>query len=223
MEIVKFLEWILIPSLVVVIGYFTSKITSHREIRYLISFLILLLAFITDLQSFSFSSYYGDLIFSIIVSSVFSDIVWRFYKRKNKILKVGALTVGVILFASEYHDWILSGPINIDKITKDNILSYSKKGDKIYCTKMHCSRYTKISKRCDIKLIRCFPLKIFEKEIESYKVPKGYENADFTFRWDTTGRDIAAYVIGNKDTLWTLGKRFAYEYEQDKINIKKKN
>ncbi len=206
MNTAHFLIWVT-PILVLIAGFFASMIKQFRMGRYGIYLGVLFLAFILDLQSTSFKFDVLDFVFSQLVLLVLADFFWRVVRGKAVVLRVIGLITGCVLFGLTYKEWILKGPgpASMQHVQQSKRLSEYKAHNKIFFIKEDRSNNRKSGPVCTLNLLKSGQLSITEQRIDHFEVPFGYENTVFSFAWTTTTESISVQIIGDTDTLWTLG------------------
>ena len=54
------------------------------------------------------------------------------------------------------------------------------------------------------KLYKCLRFMPMEKYKDKFKIPDGYDRAQFRFRWHVRNGAVMVDIIGDYDVLWTL-------------------
>ncbi len=197
----------LLPFVIIFASFFTSRIVSYRFTRYLIYFFILFLAFISDLQSISFRYDKIDILFYRAVLFVFADFFWRIVRNRKMYLRIGGIIIGIALFLWNYYEWIIVGPAYLNRLWNSQCVSVCKAKGREYYLKIRRQVYWKDSLAHNILLFKTLNPPILEQRIDKFHVPKGYERSNFSFVWDTTTSNmISVQIVGDNDTLWTLGE-----------------
>ena len=167
---------------------------------------MLFCAFMFDLQSTSFRFDKIDILFYQMVLLVFADFFWRIIRNRRLILRISAIVIGLALFVWTYHEWIIVGPASLNRLWNAQCLSTYKAKQREYFIKKRCPVYWKKSARCNLILLKTRKTPIFEERIDKYQIPDGYEGATISFVWDTTAHLVSVQIVGDNDTLWTLGE-----------------
>lgn len=203
MEFKGLLLW-LAPLLIITAAFFTSAIKRYTYERYGIYFVVILLAFLLDLQALSFPIDIFDTLFSFVVLLIVSDFFWRGVRLKQNLLKFSSLIIALILLVITYQTWVLEGPINVKNHIFSKVLVHSRPPVKGFHVKQRALLTTDTTSTSSLELYkkRCFSL--LEQRLSTYAIAEGYENATFAFRWRFFENRIAADVIANTDTIWTL-------------------
>ena len=203
MDIPGLILW-LCPLFTVVIAFFTSGIHSFRFRRYAIYLVVLFLAFLFDLQSLSFTSELGDILFAQCTLLMLADFFWRGIRMKNRILRFGALAIALVLFVVGHSDWIRGGPKRVYRFFNSKIVSSSEGKLAGYYVKTRGVLKVQNEEMDKIVLFKRGAFGILEQKLAEYRIPQGYEKAKFSFMWLRSQERIAVQITGDADTLWTL-------------------
>lgn len=205
MNALRSIVWFL-PFVIVAGGFFTSRITSFRTTRYGIYFGVLFSAFMFDLQSTSFRYDKIDILFYQTVLFVFADFFWRILRNRHLFLRIGALVVGLTLFVWTYHEWVIVGPASLNRLWNAQCLSEYKADKSDYFVKKRCPVKWRDPAACNLILLKTRKLSFLEERIDTFQIPEGYEKSTLSFVWDTSSQLISVQIVGDNDTLWTLGE-----------------
>jgi hypothetical protein len=200
----KYTVWLL-PIIIVIAAFFTSAIRRFRFGRYALFIAVLFLAFIFDLQSLSFRSDRIDFALEMAVLLALADLFWRGVRSKNKVLRIGALLVGLLFFVLSFKDWALAGTASVDTLKLSAHLSTYKAHKRIFFVKEQWEFDMKKAHSPNITLYRTLKISPLEQQIDRFEVPEGYENSQFTYAWRTSPQSVSVQIISEPDTLWTLG------------------
>lgn len=200
----EFVLW-LAPVFIVAGGLFLSNLKKIRTLRYVFYSLVLFTAFLIDLNNVIFSNYKLNMILFLVVSLFFSEFFWKMLRSKKRILVILSVISGLLLFAFEYKDWVFTGPTHFRVLWESPVVSEYKKENEIY--KLRESVKSACDKSRIFKLYKCTGFLTLEKYKDQFKVPEGYRNAQFHFRWHHKASGVSVDLIGESDTLWTLSQR----------------
>ncbi|MBN1759864.1 MAG: hypothetical protein JW863_16170 [Chitinispirillaceae bacterium] len=203
----QMLLW-LTPVLMLAVGFLSSMVTRFRFTRYGIYCLILFIAFLFDLQSKSFFNDRYDLIFTQLLVWVFADFFWRMVRRKNRILRIAGLVIGLVVFVWNYYEWIIVGPASLNRLWNAQVLTEKNAKKTVYFVKKRCPVRFRKESTCNLVLLKRVVPSFLEQRIDLFQVPEGYEAANLTFVWQRIEELETVQVIGNNDTLWTLTEKF---------------
>jgi hypothetical protein len=204
MTFLKYTIWLL-PCIVVAAAFFTSGIKRFRFGRLGIYFVVLFSAFLLDLQSLSFRVDRIDFALEMTVLFVIADFFWRGIRKRNTVFRIGVLALGLGFFCLKYIDWFFAGTASVDALKETMHLSTFKAHQKIFFVKEHLEFSLKKARSPNITLYRTFKVSPLEQQIDRFEVPEGYENTPLSFSWTTTPQSVSVQIIGDSDTLWTLG------------------
>ena len=204
---VQMLLW-LTPLLMLAAGFLTSMVTRFRLTRYGLYCGILFIAFLFDLQSKSFCNDKYDLLFMQFVVWVFSDFFWRVARRKNRIIRIAGVGIGLLIFIWNYHEWILVGPSSLNRLWNARVLTEKNAKKTVYYVKERCSVGFGKETRCNLVLLKRVYPPFLEQRIDQFQIPEGYGKAEISFVWQRIEELQIVQVIGNRDTLWTLTEKF---------------
>lgn len=204
MAISKYTIWLL-PCIMVAAAFFTSGIKRFRFVRLGVSFAVLFCAFLLDLQSLSFRLDRLDFAFEMLVVFVIADFMWRGVRKRNCVFRIGVLALGVGFFCLRYIDWFVPGTASVGTLKESAHLSVFKAHKRLFFVKEHREFNTKKAQAPNITLYRTFKVSPLEQQMDGFEVPEGYENSSLSFSWIATQQSVSVQIIGDADTLWTLG------------------
>ncbi|MBN1576029.1 MAG: hypothetical protein JW913_05720 [Chitinispirillaceae bacterium] len=210
MNILRSIVWCM-PFILLAAGFFTSRITAFRLTRYGFYFGVLFCAFLFDLQSTSFRIDKIDILFALLVLFVLSDFFWRVVRSKHLWLRIAALVTGLALFSWNYHEWIIIGPKSLNRLWNSKRLSEFKTKHGLYYVKQRCPEHWRKSAPCDMVLLKTRITPFLEQRLDKYPIPEGYENSTISLVWDTSSQSVSVQMVGDNDTLWTLGDPISRE------------
>ena len=196
------------PFFMMAAGFLTSMLTRFRLTRYGVYLAILFIAFLFDLQSKSFYNDKLDLVFMQFLVWVFADFFWRVVRRKNRVLRIAGLLMGLLLFLWNYHVWILVGPASLNRLWNARVLTEMHAKKTVYYVKKRCPVRFRNSTASNLVLLKRVHPRFLEQRIDLYRIPEGYEGAELSFVWQRVEELETVQVIGNRDTLWTLSEKF---------------
>lgn len=204
MNLIIMFLWV-VPFLILPGGYLLFRLKRGRVIRYWIYFAILFCSFLFDLTGTSFRIDFFDILLFLGTTLTLCEFFWWLHFIKNKtlfsVVFLGALT----FFILSYHEWILLGPQKISTLWESEIVDSFKGKTGNY-------RIKEKKNIEDGKTIRVFYLykemnsPFFEQIIGLFTVPADYKKAIFSFKWRNTAQGVRLDMIGDRDTLWTLGE-----------------
>lgn len=203
MEFKEIILW-LAPLFIIIAALFTSAIKKYTYQRYSIYFVMILSAFLLDLQSLSFPVDILDTLFSLIVLLIVADFFWRGIRLKHKLLKALSLLIGLILLVITYKTWVLEGPKTVKQHIFSKVLEHSCPPVKGFHIKQRALLATDTTATSCLELYKKRTFSLLEQKLSTYAIAEGYENATFAFRWRFFEHRIAADVIADPDTIWTL-------------------
>jgi hypothetical protein len=196
------------PFFMLGIGFLTSMVKRFRLTRYGIYCIILLIAFLFDLQSKSFCNDKFDLVFTQFVVWVFADFFWRIIRRKNRVVRIIGLTAGLLLFFWNYHEWIFVGPVSLNRLWNAQVVAEKSAKKTVYYVKRRCQARFRKEPVCNLVFLKQVTPAFLEQRIDLFTIPEGYETAQLTFIWQQVEELQTVQVVGNSDTLWTLTEKF---------------
>ncbi len=159
-------------------------------------------AFLIDLNSLKFSDYRLNIILFLSVTLVFSEIFWKLIRSAKKSIATISLITGILLFTFAYKQWVLLGPAKFSTIWESPVVSEFTRGADRYKVRELVSGQSNNDRTFKLyKCMRSMPLERFKGK---FRVPEGYNNAQFRFRWYIKMGVINVELIGDSDTLWTL-------------------
>lgn len=190
--------------MVIAAGFLTSTIKRYRYTRLGIYATVLFLAFLFDLQATSFYDDKLDIVFSLMTLLVLADFFWRGVRLKFMIIRYGSLAAGCALFIWAYSGWMLQGPGGIHcRWEKEEVASNAGANGKYHIKEEVVSEKDTTLAR-EFVLYRNRLLPFLEQQCHEYRIPEGYEKADFSFDWKNADQTVEVQIIGDNDTLWTL-------------------
>lgn len=210
MDIFRVIVWC-IPFILLLTGFFTSRITNYRLTRYGVYCGVLFLAFLFDLQSTSFRFDKVDIFFAQMVLFVVTDFFWRMARSRRLWLRIAALATGLALFTWSYHEWIILGPRSLNRLWDSQKLSECTTKYGLYYVKRRYPEQWRKNAQCNLVLLKTRSLAFLEERLDKYQIPEGYRKSDISFAWDTTSESVSVQIVGDNDTLWTLGDPISRE------------
>lgn len=189
------------PVFMIISGVLLAHTIIFIRQRYVIYAVVLFLAFLFDLTGISFISDIADKVLLLTATAIITEFYWRiFCLNRNRLLRSVSIMIGIGLFLLSFNSWIFSGANNAN--LKSEILSRYQIKDKTYIIKEFKNPEDGYARTFSLnKCLKHFPL---EKFLKSYKIPDGYENAEFKFQWVLRKNILCVDIIGDKDQLWTL-------------------
>jgi hypothetical protein len=193
----------LIPFFLPVVGFGLAKIPFLKKTRIVIDIIILFIAFMLDLQNNAFKSELYGILFGFIVVAIILKFSWSALKLKVKLFRYVILISGLVIFIAKYGEWMVTSadtvyswhfPVSVQTHSGNASISEIRE-------------YKMVRQKKQLRIFKLVDGKknsIIMRKLDSFTVPKGYENSPFKYRWfhDQTG--INAALIGGEDTLWTL-------------------
>lgn len=192
----------LAPVIVVSGGICLSHVKKMKLLRYIIYGAVFFTAFLIDLNSLKFSDYRLDIALFLSVTLVFSEIFWNLIRSANKTVAMLSLFAAILLFAFVYKQWAILGPAKVRTLWESPVVSEFTRGADGYKIRESVSGQ-RINART-LKLYKCMRHTPLEKFKGKFRVPEGYYNAQFRFRWYVKKGVINVELIGDSDILWTL-------------------
>jgi hypothetical protein len=197
----------LAPFLVIPVSYLTYREKKYRSTRFWIYGIILVTAFLSDLTSVSSTVDQIDTMLTLAVAIIIGELFWKLIHIKNKVMRTFFIICSLIAFTMMFKNWILSGPKNSDFKWRSPIAdSYEGKMHHYTVKESKKNDKNRIVRTYELqKKISFFPL---EKNVRSYRVPLGYSNSEFNFKWSDTSKGVRLDLVSDGDIIWTLGEGF---------------
>jgi hypothetical protein len=197
------LEWFIILA-VVAIGIVADRVAPYKRVRYPLYIVLLLMAFIFDLNKVSFRHAAADAALYFLIMVIIVEIILICVRKKSLLLIGGAFVLLVPVFLYVYAALLLIVPLPCHEKSGGVVGVYEACGGKKYVLVNRPSfdpfkpaRVYSLNKE-----IRYTPLK---KQVDRYTPPKGYIEARLYPQWQCLGDGRAnADLIVDGYTIWTL-------------------
>ncbi|NLE01200.1 MAG: hypothetical protein GX640_15140 [Fibrobacter sp.] len=203
MVAVSYIGWGL-PLLLIPVSFLTYRMKNKKKKRYLVYIFILFVAFIFNLTGISFKVDFLDSTLYLVVSFIICEFCWSITRIKNRPLVTLFVICGVILFGAAYKDWLVGGPQKNNSLRATTIKDRYIIRENVYTVKER-NTFTAKGMTKTIALYRDITKHPFETRIGEYVLPEGYFKAQIRYHWTRTPRGVKLNLIGDSDTLWSLG------------------
>lgn len=202
MKIVMDLMLWLAPFFLVSGGFCLSRFKKMRFQRYVFYAVILCVAFLIDLNSLKFSNHWLNVTWFLSLTLIFSEIFWSVNRFKNRLFYLISLVMGILIFSYTFRQWLIRGPGQVSSLWESKVVSEHSRGDDRYRIREEIKDQKTHDKT--FKLYKCLRFMPMEKYKDKFKIPDGYDRAQFRFRWHVRNGAVMVDIIGDYDVLWTL-------------------
>ncbi|MCL2219355.1 MAG: hypothetical protein FWC23_03935 [Chitinispirillia bacterium] len=220
------LEWFIIV-LIMPAGLLAGKLLPFRGIRCGFYVILLLAAFVLDLNKVTFRSDAANLVFYLLILLAFTEFFWFCVRKKSKLLLCGAFMGLVPVFLYVYAAALLLLPLPCHKNSGELVDEYKSCSFGAYklTKRLSFDPFNPAQVYVLYRDIKNTPLK---KQVDRFPSPKGYIEARFVPRWQCRGdgrAKVELYIDGY--TLWGLEdktdeEKQAKTEEEKALNSKKK-
>jgi hypothetical protein len=187
-------------------GFPLDRWAPYRKARCWFYALLLLTAFIFDLNKVTFESDWMDIVFWSVILVAISELFWISVRKKSRLLLGGALVMFVPVFVYVYFALLMILPMPCHE-NQNEVVSGHDCGHASYVLKKRLS--FDIFKPARVyTLIRDIKRWPIEMQVDKFPAPKGYIEAQFEPRWQClsgkarNGVQVDLYIDGY--TLWSL-------------------
>jgi len=195
-------EWFIIVA-VMLAGFAVSR-APFRRIRYTLYVVLLLTAFVLDLNNATFRSDTANLAFYALMLLAITEIFWAAVRKKSKLLLCGSFVGLAPVFLYIYAAVLLIAPLPCHE-NRDELIDEYKScsfGAYTLTKRLSFDPFNPAQVYILYRDIKNTPLK---KQTDKFPAPKGYIEAKFVPRWQCRedGRaKVMLYIDGY--TLWSL-------------------
>lgn len=197
------LEWFII-LLIMLAGFIANRLLPFRSIRCAFYVVLLLTAFILDLNKATFRSEAANVILYALILLSLTEIYWFCVRKKSKLLMTGAFVALVPIFLYVYAALLLIFPLPCHE-NRDELVDEYKScsfGAYTLTKRLSFDPFSPAQVYVLHRDIRNTPLK---KQVDKFPAPRGYIEAKFVPRWqcrDDGRAKVSLYIDGY--TLWSL-------------------
>jgi len=195
------LEWL--PLLLfAAAGFSLDRWVPAKKGRYIFYAVLLLTAFIFDLNKVSFRADWMNILFYSLILAMISELLWICARKNSKLLMGGALAVFVPVFVCAYFAamTLLPFPCHEDK---HETAGEFKCGAREYALRKRLSFdvFNPAQVYVLTREIRRTPLL---RRVDEFPAPKGYIEAEFIPRWQCLKEGVRVDLYIDGYTLWSL-------------------
>ena len=195
-------EWIFV-LLMFLAGFAADRFLPARRPRYMFYAVLLLTAFIFDLNGVIFRADVLNAVWYAVILLVIAEIFWKCVRKRSRPLLCGAFVLIPPTFLFIFAAALLYVPMPCHKRTNGLVESYADCDGGAFSLSVRQSfdpfkpgRIYSLSK--DIRLT---PLK---RRIDRFSVPPPFAGTRLTTRWECAEGGLRAYLYADKYILWTL-------------------
>jgi hypothetical protein len=202
----KFLLWS-VPLLVIPAGCLCSRYVPLRKFRYWLYALVLIAAFVLNLAQVSFRDHVFDTVELMAVSFICAEWFWRFFKVKDKKIFRTLFVLALCVYLFGFRHWLAAGPGHAVELWKALPAGVYNRGGDVYAVRervLHASLWP----AREIVLSKRFGTSPFEKQMKSYRTPRGFGSVVVTYVWSETPEGILLDIHAAGRRLWTMGEGF---------------
>jgi hypothetical protein len=203
---IKLLLW-LVPLSVVPASYVVYRYCPLRKARYYFYAVVLIAAFFLNLFRISFWNELFDTVEFVSINFICAEFFWNLLRVKSRKLFRVFLVMALCLFGIGLKRWIVAGPNHARELWKPCTASTYHRGSDNYAVREH-ELFTIFHPARLLVLSKQMGILPFEKQIGSYRTPKGYGYADFTYKWSETSQGVRLDLHTAGYRLWTMGEGF---------------
>ena len=195
-----------VPFLLIPLSYVFYRVVPLRKIRYYSYLIILVAAFFLSLFHLTF---HNDMVDTGEIFLI-NFILWEFFWFVGRVVKGKFFFVVLLLvlglYGLENQRWIVAGSANASKLWKPVIATSYNHNNVWYFVKEKDCFNSKRPARL-LTLTRKVKFPGLEKQIYTYRTPKGYYLEPFSYKWsDEPG--VHLEIKHGDRTLWTMGEGF---------------
>jgi hypothetical protein len=197
------LEWFIL-SAITVAGIAVDRFVPRNRGRYLFYAAVMLAAFVFDLNKVSFRYDAANAVLYLLVMVIIVEVFLICARKRSKFLLGGAFVLLVPVFLYAYAALLLVVPLPCHDRGAGVVGSYTACGERRYILykRQSFDPFGPGRVYCLAKDIRRTPLK---KQVDSYRAPAGYLEADFAPQWQCLSDDrVKVDLIIDGYALWSL-------------------
>ena len=169
---------------------------------------VLAVAFFLNFFRVSFWNETVDTIELLCVNFILAEFFWMFFlKVKNRRIFTALFVIALCAYGFEFRHWLAAGTAHARELWSTPAASAYTRGRDRYVVREHVlyaaerpSRQIILSKRLGGWLL--------EKQIKSYRTPRGFGNVGITYTWSETGEGVRLDLHAAGYKLWTMGEGY---------------
>jgi hypothetical protein len=203
---IKFLLWS-VPLLVIPAGYLCWRYVPLRKFRYCLYALVLIAAFALNLFQVSFRDHIFDAVELMAVNFICAEFFWRFFKVKSKKIFMTLSIIALCAYGFGFRHWLAAGPGHAVELWKALPAGTYNRGSDVYAVTERVL-YASVWPAREIVLSKRFGTWPFEKQMKTYRTPRGFGSIVITYSWSETDEGIRLDIHAAGKRLWTMGEGF---------------
>ena len=200
------LEWF-IMIFVTLAGFAVGRWVPAHRFRILFGAVLLLTAFIFDLNNVKFRSEIANFVFYLLILVTVSETFWACVRKNSKILLSGALVMLIPVFIYVYAAMLLILPLPCHENRSELVSGYAGCDFGNYTVRKRLS-FDPFSPAMLYTLSRNIRKTPLRKQVDKFTAPRGYVEAAFAPEWQCRADGKAkALLFIDGYLLWTLEEK----------------